>query len=143
MAFDPAELTLAPPPPPVTIRALRPTDGGSVPIVRTWDVMPMPAVTSRGNYFVLDYGGNNEADHIFQSRYVQGAVWRTFVRARWAEGVGGCAMQGLDDRCQPRGVVVPDGVYDVPEAPAWGWFVGGLVAGFGLAFAAGVSVQRA
>ena len=88
LGYDPTLLGAGPPPPPVTITVNRPiAPGQSVPITRTWDVMPQPAIRSRGNFWVLDYGGAGEPDHVFQARHVQGALWRTFLAPRWNAGM--------------------------------------------------------
>lgn len=88
IGVDPGLMLAGPPPPPVTISVRRPiAPGQSVPITKTWDVMPEPVIHATGNCWAFDYGGNNEADHIFQARYVQGALWRSFLAPRWNAGL--------------------------------------------------------
>jgi len=136
--YDLSKLTEAPPPPAVTITVNRPTASGNVPISRTWETMPAPAVTAIGNAYNLSYGGNNEADHVFMSRYVQRAVWRTFLAKRFNEGIhcasasvsGLGALMGLGEgaSCYPNRKLVNSSIYptDSPWQPL-------LAAGGGLA----------
>lgn len=146
IGFNTDELLMPPPPPAVTLTINRPiAPGQSIPITRTWDAMPLPDSIGRGHYYVLDYGGNGEPDHVFIAWYVQGAIWRTFVKPRWAAGVSTCvAPMGLGvahPECGPEGVLVPDGMYPVPEESHWGWALAGAALGTALGFWAGQGVR--
>lgn len=141
MGFDPDLLLAAPPPPSVTITVQRPiAPGQSVPISRTWDGMPMPAVSAKGNVFMLDYGGDNEADHVFQARYVQGAAWRTFVGPRWQAPLSCPPTQAEAAPCVGTGVFAPPGLYQTREAAHWGYALAGLAIGTAIGFKAGLDV---
>lgn len=131
--YDMARLTMGPPPPEVTIKAQR----GTETISKTWTTMPQPGITAIGNCWNLDYGGNAEPDHIFMSRYVQRAIWHTFLAQRFNEGVH-CSLTdlpvaGLGAECAPNKVEVPPGVF--PTAPMW---PGLTAAGLGLALGTAV-----
>ena len=93
-------------------------------MTRTWNVMPQPAVRSRGNFWVLDYGGTGPADHIYTAWYAQRDIWRYFLVPRWnvgpkcryADMKNPVAGYGLGAECVPNRVMVPAGVY-----PTAGW----------------------
>ncbi len=132
IGFSLDELVAGPPPPAVTITVNRPLgDGRSVPITRTWDAMPEPGVASRGNYFTLDYGGSNEADHVFQARYVQGALWRAFLVPRWSEPASCPSPLGQDEAggCVTPGVLAPPSVYQIRPSHNWPAALAGLALG--------------
>jgi hypothetical protein len=141
--FDANNLVAGPPPPSVTITVNRPTAQGNVPITRTWDEMPMPAITAIGNAWSLSYGGNAEPDHVFISRYVQRAIWKTFLAPRFNAGLfcAGTTLPvsglGQDEEpavaCELNRKLVPSGQY--PTDPMWPELA---AAGAGLAFGIGV-----
>lgn len=146
MGYDPGLLIAPPPPPAVTITVNRPiSPAESVPITRTWEAMPEPDIRGKGNFYVLDYGGDNEADHVFQARYVQGAAWRTFVGPRWqapfacppTESEAG----GDTGQCAGAGVFAPPGLYQTSEGSHWAWALAGLAVGTGLGYLAGLAVE--
>lgn len=120
LATDLAPLTDAPPPPSITISSQR----GTEVIERTWENMPWPDMLEQiGNMWTLGYVGTAEPDHIFVARYVQRAIWKTFLAPRRnGQGQRGCttmpeATRGLGaDVCvnSPQ-VTVPADVYPTPD----------------------------
>ena len=141
-----------PPPPQVTISVNRPVGNGYRKIEKSWDTMPVPAITNFGNAWSLYYGGNNECDHIFMSRYVQRAVWRTFLAPRMNGGIHcsteatsgmggplGAASGGAS--CYPSKKLLAPDVF--PTDPAWPGTLalfGGLAAGLGMGYWCGRSI---
>jgi hypothetical protein len=144
--LDSGALVAGPPPPTVTMTGYRETASGRVPIVKTWDTMPMPDIAAIGNAWAFDYGGNNESDHIFQARYAQRAIWRALLAPR-LNGDVHCAtdLQGLGQEdgdvpasCAPSKLVLPPGAITMESPwPTLGAAVAGLVLGAGVGYAVG------
>lgn len=143
--YDTNNLVLGPPPPSVTITVNRPTAEGAVPITRTWDEMPMPDISAIGNAWSLGYGGNAEPDHVFISRYVQRAIWKTFLAPRFNEGLfcSGTDVPvsglGQDEEqgatCELNRKLVPTDLYETESM--WPGLVAagaGLAVGIGLGY---------
>ena len=142
-SYDLNELVAGPPPPSVTITVNRPTAGGSVPITRTWDTMPMPDITAIGNAWNLGYGGNAEPDHVFISRYAQRAIWKTFLAPRLNQGLtcAGTSVPvsglGVDEAatCTLNRKLVPVDVYETDSPwPGIAAATSGLIVGIGAGY---------
>lgn len=143
MNVDLSPLTAGPPPPAVTISSQR----GTETISRTWDTMPPPDMMEQiGNMWTLGYEGTAEPDHIFIARYVQRAVWRTFLAPR-RNGKGQTACTTMPEA--PRGlgadmcvrspeVTVPPDTYPTPSnLPVLGSMAAGLAFGAGVGYLLG------
>lgn len=140
--YNTDELVTGPPPPAVTITVNRPTAGGSVPITRTWETMPMPSIAAIGNAWSLGYGGNAEPDHVFMSRYAQRAIWRTFLAPRFNAGlfcsgtdypVAGLGQEGAS--CALNRKLVPTDLYETDSPlPGLAAAGAGLAVGIGLGY---------
>jgi hypothetical protein len=133
--FNPDLFFEGPPPPAVTLGP----ETGLPPPAKTFSAIPDPAGTGIGNYYTLDFGGTVGADHAFIAWFVQRAIFKAFLGPRWNEGLdckpssAGALGQGF---CGPGGVIVPEGVFQVPGGPNWQAALAGLVVGVGLGYVA-------
>jgi hypothetical protein len=141
--LDTDALTAGPPPPTVTTTGRR----NGMPIVGTWDTMPMPGVMAIGNAWAFDYGGDNEAAHIFAARYVQRAIWQALLAPRLNGDVHCASLQGLGQEdevpasCAPSKLVLPPGA--ITTESAWPTLIaaaGGLAIGTAVGYLVGRSV---
>lgn len=137
--YDPGLLLGGPPPPAIS---LGPSTGFPPP-EKVFEQMVQPTGPAVGNYYVMDFGGTVAADHGFMAWFVQPGIWRGLLAPRWNAGLDCAPAGGLGQEfCGPGGVIVPDGVYTVPEGANWPAALAGLALGTAIGFAAGKAVGR-